>query len=449
MNRSKLNRRKFLRQASLGTMGVSVVASSTLAQDGPAGAAKGTLAVLGGKPVRTGSFPSWPVADKIDADAVRTVAESRHWNRLSGKNADTFEKLLVQRLGAKHCTVTSSGTTSLLASLKALGIGPGDEVLVPPYTFVATINAVLWQFALPVFVDTDRQTFQMDAAKIEAAITPRTACILPAHIGGNAADMDAVLAVAKKHSIPVVEDACQAHLGEWRGKALGTLGTCGCLSFQASKNLTAGEGGAVLTNDGDLMERVFAFHNHGGTRKGQRIVGGANLRMTEFQAALLLQQLARLEEQTKTREENANYLTKLLQEVPGIHPAKQYAGCTRNVYHLYMFRYDPQEFAGVPRGLFLKALRTEGIPCTSGYTPLNKETYLKTTLDSKAYQSIYPKDRLQAYWKNSPCPETDRLCEEAVWLTQNLLLGKRSDMDEIAGAIRKIHDQADALAKTR
>src|SRR5581483_5810615 len=241
--------------------GVSVAVSSVAAQQGAVATGTGTLAVLGGKPVRTGSFPSWPVADKNDADAVKAVVESRHWNRLSGKNADSFEKMLAQRLGAKHCTVTSSGTTSLLSSLKALGIGPGDEVLVPPYTFVATINAVLWQYALPVFVDTDRQTFQMDPAKIEAALMSRPACILPAHIGGNAADMDTVLAVAKKYSLPLVEDACQAHLGEWRGKALATLGTCGCISFQASKNLTAGEGGAVLSNDGDLMERVYAFHN--------------------------------------------------------------------------------------------------------------------------------------------------------------------------------------------
>src|SRR5262249_34653538 len=147
MKRSAVNRRRFLQQASLGTMGVSVAASSTLAHDSPTVASKETLAVLGGKPVRTGSFPSWPVADTNDANAVKAAAESRHWSRLSGKNADTFEKMLAQRLGAKHCTVTSSGTTGLLSSLKALGIGPGDEVLVPPYTFVATINAVLWQYA--------------------------------------------------------------------------------------------------------------------------------------------------------------------------------------------------------------------------------------------------------------------------------------------------------------
>jgi dTDP-4-amino-4,6-dideoxygalactose transaminase len=286
----------------------------------------------------------------------------------------------------------------------------------------------------------------MDAAKLEAAITPRTACILPAHIGGNAADLDAILAVAKKHSLPVVEDACQAHLGEWRGKPLGSLGTVGCFSFQASKNLTAGEGGAAISDDGSLMDRIFAYHNHGSSRKGKRMVGGGNFRMTEFQSALLLRQFSRLEAQSRTREENAAYLTKLLEDIPGIHPAKQYAGCTRNAYHLYMFRYDPKQFAGVPRAKFLAALRAEGVPNSSGYAPLNREAYIRTTLDSKAYQTVYSPERLQAYWKANHCPENDRLCEQAVWFTQNVLLGTRSDMDDIATAVRKVHDQAGTLA---
>jgi perosamine synthetase len=446
MKRNELNRRGFLRQASAATAGLSLAVSAAPAR---AGGSASTLAVLGGTPIRRDSFPSWPVADAADADAVRTVANSRHWSRLSGKNAETMEKALAGRLGAKHCTVTSSGTTALFSSLKALGVGPGDEVIVPPYTFVVTINVVLMQFALPVFVDSDPNTFQMDAAKIEAAITPRTACILPAHIGGNAADMDAILAVAKKHSLPVVEDACQAHLGEWRGKPLGSLGTVGCFSFQASKNLTAGEGGAVISDDGDLMERVFAFHNSGGSRKHGRIVGGGNFRMTEFQSALLLQQFNRLEAQSRTREENAGYLTKMLQDIPGIHPAKQYPGCTRNAYHLYMFRYDPKQFSGVPRNRFLAALHAEGVPCSAGYTPLNKEPYLRTTLDSKAYKAVYSPERLQAYWKANDCPENDRLCQEAVWLTQNVLLGNRSDMDDIVAAVRKVHDQAGTLAAKR
>ena len=181
-----------------------------------------------------------------------------------------------------------------ITSLAALGIGPGDEVIVPPYTFVATINAVLMHHALPVFVDTDPETFQIDARKIEAAITERTACIMPVHLGGSAADMDTILAVAKKHKLPVVEDACQAHLAEWRTKKVSTLGDLGCFSFQASKNLNAGEGGAILTNSDDLYEQCKSFQNNGrmAANAGFAYVrNGANLRITEFQGALLLQQL--------------------------------------------------------------------------------------------------------------------------------------------------------------
>src|SRR5262245_6244757 len=272
MTREDSDRREFLQQASAGTVGLALAAAVAPAQSVPAVTpAAGALAVLGGAPVRNRPFPSWPVADASDADAVRAVAASRHWNRQGGKHVEALEAALAERLRARHCTATSSGTTALFAALKALGVGPGDEVIVPPYTFTATVNVVLMQFALPVFVDTDAGTFQIDAAKIEAAVTPRTACILPAHIGGNDADMDTILAVARKRSIPVVEDACQAHLGEWRGRPLGSLGTCGCLSFQASKNLTAGEGGAAVSDDASLMDRVFAYHNHGGTRTRARV----------------------------------------------------------------------------------------------------------------------------------------------------------------------------------
>jgi dTDP-4-amino-4,6-dideoxygalactose transaminase len=452
VRQKSIDRRGFLQTASATAAGVSLAASSLPAAENARTADREPLAVLGGKPIRTEKFPSWPVIAQNDKDAWRKVLESGQWGRLSGNHAATFEHAYAQRTGTKHCLVTANGTSALFTSLNALGVGPGDEVLVPPYTFVATINVVLLQYALPVFVDTDRETLQMDPKKIEAAITGRTACILPAHIGGNAADMDAILAVARKHSLPVVEDACQAHLAEWRGKKLGSLGKAGCFSFQASKNLNSGEGGAIISDDGAFMEKCFTFHNNGRPRNPKRTgfsytSGGANLRMTEFQAALLLTQMSRLEEQMKTREENAQYLTRQLHEIPGIQPAKHYEGCTRNAYHLYMCRYDKEQFAGASRGQFLKALRAEGIPCSGGYSPLNKEPFLQETLRSKAYKAIYADDRLEAYFKNNHCPENDKLCEEAVWLTQTMFLGPRTDMDQIAAAVRKIHQNAGALAK--
>lgn len=406
------------------------------------------LALLGGKPVRNTKFPSWPVIQDNDEKAWMEVLRKGRWNRLDGTCAAQFEQAWATQLGAKHCLATANGTSALFIALNALGIGPGDEVLVPPYTFVATVNAVLLQHALPVFVDTDPETFQMDARKIEAAITERTRCILPAHIGGSAADMDAILEIARKRKLPVIEDACQAHLGEWRNRKLSTLGELGCFSFQASKNLNSGEGGAIMTNDPDLLSRCQSFHNNGRGEAGagfQYVRNGCNLRITEFQAALLLAQLTRLADQARTREQNAAYLTKHLAGVPGIVPARMYEGCTRNAYHLYMFRYDKANFSNLPRATFLKAMRAEGIPCSGGYTPLNKEPFLKHTLDSRAYRSLYSTKQIGDYEARNHCPVNDKVCEEAVWFTQTMLLGPREDMDQIIEAAGKIQKQSAGL----
>jgi dTDP-4-amino-4,6-dideoxygalactose transaminase len=442
------NRRTFIQHASASAAALSFSGSVAVPVMGGSDGEK--LAVAGGKPVRTTQFPGWPVLQTHDRDTWQKVLNDGHWCRLDGNYANSFEKAYAELTGTKHCIVTANGTSALFTSLSALGVGPGDEVIVPPYTFVATINVVLLSYALPVFVDTDRSTCQIDAGKIEAAVTPRTRCIIPVHLGGNAADLDSILGVGKKRGIPVLEDACQAHLGAWRGRKLGAWGHAGCFSFQASKNLNAGEGGAIITNDPEFIERCYAFHNNGRSRRGSGFNyahGGANLRMTEFQAALLLEQMTRVEQQSRVREENAQYLTEQLSQVPGISPAKQYEGCTRNAYHLYMFRYDKAAFAGASRDQFLKAMRAEGVPCSGGYSPLNKEPFLKEVLGSRAYKQIYGDERLAAWWASNECPENDRLCGEAVWLTQTMLLGTRGDMDDIARAVRKIHDNAGALAK--
>lgn len=405
-------------------------------------------AILGGDPVRTEAFPSWPKAGGNEEQALRNVLRSGKWNRNTGQYAARFEEQWAATLGAKYCLATTNGTSSLFIALNALGIGPGDEVLVPPYTFVATVNAVLLQHALPVFVDTDIETFQMDASKLEAAITERTRCILPVHLGGSACDMDAISGIAAKHKLPVLEDACQAHLGEWRKRKVSTLGDLGCFSFQASKNLNSGEGGAVLTNNEELIERCRAFHNNGrayGKSSFEYAGSGCNLRITEFQAALLLEQLTRLEEQSRTREENAAYLTEQLNGIPGIQPARMYEGCTRNAYHLYMFRYNPEQFERLPRAKFLKALAAEGVPCSRGYAPLNKESFLKETLGNRAFRHIYSEKEIAAWEERNQCPANDRLCQEAVWFTQTMLLGSREDMDQIASAIRKIRKHARAM----
>lgn len=444
--KSNPSRRHFLKAAGAGAA-LSGMTAQAAAFRAPS-AANGKLALSGGTPVRNQPFPSWPVITSADEQIWMEVFRTKRWNRLNGTYVDQFEKTWAERLGAKQCVATSSGTSALVTSVNALGIGPGDEVIVPPYTFVATINAVLLQHALPIFVDSDRETFQIDARKIEAAITKRTRCILPVHLGGASVDLDTILSVAKKHRVTVLEDACQSHLGEWRGRKVGTWGDLGCFSFQGSKNLNSGEGGAIVGNDERLLEVARSFHNQGRAAPNSGFSwarNGDNRRLTEFQGALLLAQLARLEEQSRTRETNAAYLTGLLREIPGIQPARMMEGCTRNAYHLYMFRYEPSRFNELPRQQFLKALQAEGIPCSPGYTPLNKEPFLKETLNSRGFRYIYPEKEIKSLEERNVCPENDKLCQEAVWLFQTMLLGSKQDMDQIAEAVRKIQNQAATL----
>lgn len=417
-------------------------------------AGEGKPAILGGTPLGTSKSKAWPVFGGTEERGLLDVLKSGLWGRGSGKTVARFEDAYAKLTGSPHCLATANGTSALFASLHALGVGPGDEVIVPPYTFSATVNVVLLHHALPVFVDTDPETFQIDARKIEAAITDRTVALLPVHLGGSAADLDTILAIGKRRGLPVLEDACQAHLGEWKGRKLGTYGEAGCFSFQASKNLNSGEGGAILSASGNLIEQCYSFHNSGRARVGnlanfsyQSL--GANLRMTEFQGAILLAQMERLEQQAKTREENAAYLTSLLREIPGITPAKTYAGCTRNAYHLYMFRYNPGSFSGLSRATFLEALSAEGIGASSGYLPLNKEPFIEATIKSRGYGRIYSAERLSAWRRNNQCPENDRLCQQAVWFSQTRLLGPRQDMDEIAAAIRRIHAHAGDIARVK
>ena len=438
-----VSRRNFLVGAPL--------AATALAADTPAGA-YGKPAILGGPKTFTGAFPGWPVYDQTEERALIDTLHSGKWNRGSGQMVSKFEKAYAQLTGAKTCLATANGTSALFISLNALGVEPGDEVVVPPYTFIATINVVLRQHALPVFVDTDLETFQMDARKVEAAISPQTRAIMPVHLGGSACDLDALLPIAAKHGVPMIEDACQAHLAEWKGRKVGTYGQAGCFSFQASKNLNSGEGGAILCERRRPPRALLCLPQQ---RQRAKYIGtsftynssGANLRMTEFQGAMLLAQMTRIEAQAKTRTENARYLTSLLKEIPGIAPARMYDGCTRNAYHLYMFRYDKTRFANLPRSVFLKAMGAEGIPAAGGYTPLNTQPFLKNALASRGYQRLFPGKVLAEWRERTRCPVNDRLCEEAVWFTQPMLLAPRSAMDQIAEAVRKIQTHAAELVK--
>ncbi len=438
--------RELLRRTFIG-------AGSAVAIRGAAGrSAKDPPALLGGEPVRRKGFPSWPQPAASDEKNWLDALRASKWWRKEGHYVRDFEKAWAERMGARHCLATTNGTSALMASLHALEVGPKDEVLVGPYTFIATINSIAAHYALPVFVDTDPESMMIDAGKIESAITSRTRCIMPVHLGGNVADMDRILEISKKRNIPVVEDACQAHLSEWRNKKVSTLGNLGCFSFQKFKNLPGGEAGGVITNDEKLYRNAYGFHSHyrtpdEGAPDPSACRNGINLRMAEFQAALLLAQLTRLEGQAKRREQNAAILGDLLAEVPGIKPAKMYSGCTRNSYHLYMMRYDPDTFSGLPRARFIQAIRAEGIPISAGYGPLNKDPFLENAFASRTWRAVYTKKEIDAWRERNHCPANDRLTREGLWFSQNVLLADKAAMEDIVMAFAKVRRHAEAIRK--
>jgi len=442
-------RRHFLGTGTVaGSVAPSIIATAEVARAG----VSDKPALVGGAPVKSNTFPGWPVFDASDENAVADVVRGGHWGRGGSKKVLAFEQQFAQLMNGKACLATSSGTTALFVALNALEIGPGDEVIVPPYTFVACVNVILGCHALPVFVDTDPRTFQLDATKLESVVTERTRAIMPVHLGGATFDVDAIQSFARKHNLAVIEDSCQSHLAEWKGKRTGSFGSAGCFSFQASKNLNSGEGGAIIGPSQEFIEKCYTFHNNGRVRTQagydfSYAHRGFNFRMTELQGSLLAAQMARLESQSVKRTENAHYLTGMLKEIGGLMPVETYEGCTRNAYHLYMLRYDAQKFSGLPRDKFMKAMDAEGIPVSGGYYPLNKERFLKNSFASRGFQAIYSKERLAKWEDANHTPANDRVCAQAVWLTQNTLLGARRDMDQIAEATRKIQRHASDLLK--
>jgi len=397
-----------------------------------------TLAIDGGTPVRSRPWPRWPIFDETEEQAILEVVRSGKWWSVEGTKVREFEEAFARFQDAQFAVCVTNGTAALEVALRAAHIGCGDEVIVPPYTFIATATAVLAVGATPVFVDVEEESLNIDPTKIEEAITPRTRAIIPVHIAGCPADMDGVLEIARKHNLLVIEDAAQAHAAEWKGTKVGAIGDMGCFSFQASKNLNAGEGGAVLTNNPHWADQVWSVHNVGRVRGGrwyEHHVLGSNFRMTEFQAAILLAQLKRLPEQTERRTQNAHRLTEMLSQIPGIRPPRPDPRVTRHAYHLYIFRYDKNHFGGRPREDFLKALNAEGIPCSAGYVPLYKErVFLNRPISKDLCQLSTLKD-----YSKVQCPVCERACyEEAVWLYQNMLLGDERDIEDIATAVAKV-----------
>lgn len=449
-----LTRREFVKQSSVAGITAVLTPNITMAA-GITSVQK--PAILGGKPAWDPvKWPKWPVWNpETDEKQLLEVVRSGVWSRAGV--VSQFEKEWAAAVGAKRCLSVVNGTNALVVALNQLNVKGGDEVIVPPYTFISTVSSILSNGAMPVFVDVDPATFQMDPSKIEAKITPRTKAIMVVHILGLPSDMDAIMAIAKKHKLLVVEDACQAHLAEVNKQKVGTIGDAGCFSFQNSKNLPIGEGGAIVSNNDAFMDRCFSYSNLGtpyGTAVGAvgtgSIMQNTKVRFTEYQAAIGIAQLKRLDGETTTRNVNAAYLKSQIKDIPGILPYQMYKNVTRAAFHLFAFRYEKSAFKDLPRGAFLKAMRAEGVPCSSGYIPLNTQPFIKDTFGSTNFKKIYPKEMLDinSYNERNKCPLNDKLCaEEAVWFTQNMLLGTKEDMASIAGAIEKVHKNAEQIKK--
>lgn len=395
------------------------------------------LALRGGTPVRTKPFPRWPIYGAEEEEALLRTVRSGKWWRVEGNEVESFERAFAEMHDAKHGIAVTSGTTALRLALLAAGIRGGDEVIVPAYTFLATATSVVECNARPVFVDIDRLTYNLDPVATEKAITPRTKAIVPVHFAGCAADMDALLDLARRHNLTLIEDAAHAHGGKWRNRGLGSIGAMGCFSFQASKNLNCGEGGIVITNDDALAAECRAIHNFGRRPGGawyEHNLMSSNYRMTEFQGAILNTQLTRLVEQTERRQQNAAYLTKRLAAVTGIDPQERSDEETTKAYHLYLFRYDEETFE-MPRARFCEAMAAEGIPISEGYLlPLYRQPIF-------ALPDFGPYDGARSDKASVCCPVTEEACRsQGAWLFHSLLLGDIRDMVDIADAFEKVFD---------
>ncbi len=428
----------------------------------------GKPALLGGQPTRTAGWPDWPVWDDKEEQALLKVLHSGNWWRYSFGQATEMKEdeddsssmvALFQRAFARthdslYGICAANGTLTLEIALRAAGVEPGDEVIVPAYTFIATATAVLMIGAIPIFVDIDPDTYNLDPRRLEEAINEHTKAVIPVHFGGQPCEMDTILALAKKHDLKVIEDAAHAHGSSYKGRMCGSSGDLGSFSFQGSKNMTAGEGGIITTSNKEFAE-ICDMLVWVGRKKGhpwyEHFSLATNARLSEFQAAILLAQLTRLTDLTQKRMANARFLDSLLSGIDGIRPMIQLPSTTSHANHLYMFRYDAAAFAGLPKQKFVEALQAEGITGASpGYghplyaNPMfTEKTFLGSGFPVNAFEhgkQINYADFIEL------CPVSERACRsEAVWLTQNMLLADEAAMQDVGDAIRKVQRCAQEL----
>jgi L-glutamine:2-deoxy-scyllo-inosose/3-amino-2,3-dideoxy-scyllo-inosose aminotransferase len=420
------------------------------------------LAVNGGKPLRNvkvDPWPRWPVWDEKEEKGLLEVLRSGVWSYNGPKELE-FNRTFAKFIGAGHALSVANGTVSLQLALEACGIGLGDEVIVPGLTWQATAAAALDVNAVPVLVDVTEDNWCLDPDLVEKAITPRTKAIIPVHLYGGFADMDAIMEIAGRHNLRVIEDCAHKHGGEWSGKKVGSIGDIGSFSFQLSKLMTGGEGGALTTSDSQLFEKLDALRNCGRRpeieQDGDKGAGhygsegdfiqSGNYRITDFQAAVLIESLRRLPEQNALRDENAVYLNSLLAQLPGISPIRRNKRETAGAYYNFSFRYHADEFKGLDVSKFREAMAAElGCDVEASYEPL----------DACALYTPHTKPRrhklTDEHWRQiDPARFSLPVCHrihsaESVCFHHTILMGTKADVDLLAEAIEKIRDNAEEL----
>jgi 3-amino-5-hydroxybenzoate synthase len=389
------------------------------------------LAVDGGAPAVTRPFPNWPLHDELEATLLKEVLDSGTWWKATGTQVRKFEQDFAHVHGASYGLAVTNGTHALELALRALNIGEGDEVIIPSMTFIATATAVFCAGACPVAVDVQKDTWCLDPDAIESAITPSTRAVIAVHFAGHVADMEHLAEVCHRHGIYLIEDACHAHGARWNGKPAGSFGVAAAFSFQNFKLMTAGEGGMLLINDDRMYERAILCSNCGRPPDDtvyNHVVLGSNYRMSEFQGAVLNAQLTRLERLAEHRERIAQYLDKLLEGVLGVRPQGRDARVSRHAHYMYVFEYDPEYFAGLPRAQFVEALKAEGIPTYRMYPRVQDTTFYGIELAKRGLLL----DR------QPECPVGLAISMRGVWIHHRVLLGDEGMVEQVRSAMEKV-----------
>lgn len=352
------------------------------------------LAINGGPKVIEQQIKfTWPPRYPETAERLKELYLNNSWSFYGARERE-FDKKYAEFTGAKHCILMANGTVTLECALKALGVGAGDEVIVPAHSWLATGEAVVYCNAIPVIVDIEPDTLCMDPNAVEAAITPKTKAIIPVHIFGSIADMDRIMDIARRHHLAVVEDCAHAHGGEWNHKHVGTIGDVGSFSFQESKILASGEGGACITNDDDLAETIGRLSHIGyplnakqGEKSGlppQKGLICYNYRITDFQAEILLSQLEHHAEDNAIRSANAEYLRKRINAIPGLRVQAPGRCATKQSYYTYSIMVNPDELKpGITRNKVVEALNAEGVGAMVGWGAVMYKHHLWTVPEDK------------------------------------------------------------------